>query len=214
MIPYMNIATTNLHSDVNDNLNILTWTSIPKNISKRRMHESILQYLAREGLDEQTMNMARERIKDVGALWTVFKPSDSNNLRKYINSHFANLPIVYYDPIHDGTCYLDATARADLVRRGIQPIMFLQMRNEAVFIPAGAAHQCCVTATLEFFSPEGINRSLKISNELQKLSFEHINRGDQLQIRNIIYYSSLEAIKALEKAGSPPPDGINANEDT
>ncbi|KRY14145.1 Lysine-specific demethylase 3A [Trichinella patagoniensis] len=218
MFPCMNIATTNLHSDINDSLNILTWTSIPKSMSKRRMHDSILHQLAQEGLDEQTMNMARERIKDVGALWTVYKPSDSEKIRRYINS-FSNLPIVYYDPIHDGTCYLDATARADLVKRGVQPIMFLQMRNEAVFIPAGAAHQvlnlqCCVTATLEFISPEGINRSLKISEELQTLSFEHINRGDQLQIRNIIYYSSLEAINALEKAGSPPPDGINANEDT
>ncbi|KRX22323.1 Lysine-specific demethylase 3A [Trichinella nelsoni] len=220
MFPHMNIATTNLHSDINDSVNILTWTSIPKNMSKRRMHDSILQQLAQEGLDEQTMNMARERIKDVGALWTVFKPSDTKKLRRYIiNLQFPNRPVLYYDPLHDGTCYLDATARADLVRRGIQPIMFLQMRNEAVFIPAGAAHQilnlqCCVTATMEFISPEGINRSLKISSELQTLSFEHINRGNQLQIQNIIYYSSLEAIKALEKAGSSPPDGINANEDT
>ncbi|KRX39464.1 Lysine-specific demethylase 3A [Trichinella murrelli] len=218
MFPCMDIATTNLHSDINDSLNILTWTSIPKSMSKRRMHDSILHHLAQEGLDEQTMNMARERIKDVGALWTVYKPSDSEKIRRYINS-FSKLPVVYYDPIHDGTCYLNATARADLVKRGVQPIMFLQMRNEAVFIPAGAAHQvlnlqCCVTATLEFISPEGINRSLNMLSELQTLTFEHINRGDQLQIRNIIYYSSLEAIKALEKADCPPPDGINANEDT
>ncbi|KRX60220.1 Lysine-specific demethylase 3A, partial [Trichinella sp. T9] len=218
MFPCMDIATTNLHSDINDSLNILTWTSIPKSMSKRRMHDSILHHLAQEGLDEQTMNMARERIKDVGALWTVYKPSDSEKIRRYINS-FSKLPVVYYDPIHDGTCYLNATARADLVKRGVQPIMFLQMRNEAVFIPAGAAHQvlnlqCCVTATLEFISPEGINRSLNMLSELQTLTFEHINRGDQLQIRNIIYYSSLEAIKALENAGCPPPDGINANEDT
>ncbi|KRX85202.1 Lysine-specific demethylase 3A [Trichinella sp. T6] len=207
MFPCMDIATTKLHSDINDSLNILTWTSIPKNMSKQRMHDSILHHLAQEGLDEQTMNMARERIKDVGALWTVYKPSDSEKIRRYINS-FSKHPLVYYDPIHDGTCYLNATARADLVKRGVQPIMFLQMRNEAVFIPAGAAHQvlnlqCCVTATLEFISPEGINRSLKMLSELQTLTFEHINRGDQLQIRNIIYYSSLEAIKALEKAGSP-----------
>ncbi|KRY48017.1 Lysine-specific demethylase 3A [Trichinella britovi] len=218
MFPCMDIATTNLHSDINDSLNILTWTSIPKSMSKRRMHDSILHHLAQEGLDEQTMNMARERIKDVGALWTVYKPSDSEKIRRYINS-FSKLPVVYYDPIHDGTCYLNATARADLVKRGVQPIMFLQMRNDAVFIPAGAAHQvlnlqCCVTATLEFISPEGINRSLNMLSELQTLTFEHINRGDQLQIRNIIYYSSLEAIEALEKAGCPPPDGINANEDT
>ncbi|OUC47121.1 hypothetical protein D917_07166 [Trichinella nativa] len=186
MFPCMDIATTKLHSDINDSLNILTWASIPKNMSKQRMHDSILHHLAQEGLDEQTMNMARERIKDVGALWTVYKPSDIMIIFLIPLLQFSKHPLVYYDPIHDGTCYLNATARADLVKRGVQPIMFLQMRNEAVFIPAGAAHQvlnlqCCVTATLEFISPEGINRSLKISNELQTLTFEHINRGDQLQ---------------------------------
>ncbi|KRZ15396.1 Lysine-specific demethylase 3A [Trichinella zimbabwensis] len=209
MFPKMDVATTNLHSDITDALNILTWTSIPKNVSKQRMHDDILRVLAKEGLDEKMMNMARERINDVGALWTIFKPDDSDKLRQYIIQHFDEPNEPGSDPIHDNTHYLNANVRADLAKHGIQPITFLQMRNDAVYIPAGAAHQvlnlkCCIKAALDFVSPEGIDGSLRVANELRKLSVYDINHGDKLQIHNIIYYSTLEAIEALEKVNSSP----------
>ncbi|KRY89399.1 Lysine-specific demethylase 3A-B [Trichinella pseudospiralis] len=207
MFPNMNAATTNLHSEVTDVLNILTWTSIPKNMSKQRMHDDILRVLAKEGLDAQMMNMARKRINDVGALWTIFKPGDSDKLRQYMIQYFGEADEPGGDPIHDISHYLNAKVRADLVKNGIQPITFLQMRNDALYIPAGAPHQvlnlkCCIQVTLDFVSPEGVNRSLKMLNELRKLAFRNTELGDKIQLHNIVYYSTLEAIETLEKANS------------
>jgi len=54
-----------------------------------------------------------------------------------------------HDPIHDQSWYLDERLRERLLREhGVRGYTILQCLGDAVFIPAGAAHQVCLTTVL------------------------------------------------------------------
>jgi hypothetical protein len=77
-----------------------------------------------------------------GALWHIFTPETASRLREFMRQH----PEIAYsgigDPIHDQTTYLTPPLIQALDREyGIRPYTFMQHPGEAVYIPAGCAHQ-------------------------------------------------------------------------
>lgn len=73
------------------------------------------------------------------AAWDLFRSEDSEKLRLFMRSRYA---IQGEDPIHSQQVYLDDDARLQLWRdHGVKSYRVYQSPGQAIFIPAGCAHQ-------------------------------------------------------------------------
>lgn len=81
------------------------------------------------------------------AAWDLFRASDADRLRFFLRRKFKGS--YQHDPIHSQQFYLDSALRKELFDTyGIKSHRIYQRPGEAVFIPAGCAHQvslihCC-----------------------------------------------------------------------
>jgi JmjC domain, hydroxylase len=81
-----------------------------------------------------------------GARWHIFSPDDTMQLRKVLPAHDD-----HEDPVLAQNTYLSPSALHELeLQHGIKAATFIQHEGDAVFIPAGCAHQVsrsliCVT---------------------------------------------------------------------
>lgn len=74
------------------------------------------------------------------AAWDLFKAEDTPKLRKFLRKKFKGL--YQHDPIHSQQFYLDSSLRRELYQEyGVKSHRIYQKPGEAVFIPAGCAHQ-------------------------------------------------------------------------
>lgn len=77
------------------------------------------------------------------AAWDLFRAEDSDRLRSFLRKRFGGGPV--QDPIHAQQHYLDEVLRKELYDDwGVKSYRVYQRPGEAVFIPAGCAHQVCV----------------------------------------------------------------------
>lgn len=75
-----------------------------------------------------------------GADWIIFDPEDTPRLRQYLRRRLGLLE-TDYDPIHAQQTFVDTEMLKELQEEGVYSYRFRQLQNQAVFIPAGAAHQ-------------------------------------------------------------------------
>ena len=73
------------------------------------------------------------------AEWHIFEPQDLDRLRAYLRSKGVSSDDV--DPVHAQQTYLTEAMLAELRVLGVRPYIIKQCLGDAVFIPAGAAHQ-------------------------------------------------------------------------
>jgi hypothetical protein len=74
------------------------------------------------------------------AVWDLYRAEDADKIRKFLRDRFSIG--AQHDPIHSQAYYLDANLRAELLKRtGVKSHRVYQKPGEAVFIPAGCAHQ-------------------------------------------------------------------------
>lgn len=74
------------------------------------------------------------------AAWDLFRACDADKLRTFLRRKFKGS--YQHDPIHSQQIYLDSTLRKELFDMyGIKSHRVYQKPGEAVFIPAGCAHQ-------------------------------------------------------------------------
>jgi lysine-specific demethylase 3 len=77
-----------------------------------------------------------------GARWDLFRAEDAPAIRKFLSDRFHLASGL--DPIHSQQFYLDKQLRAELyAKTGVRSHQVIQRQGEAVFIPAGCAHQVC-----------------------------------------------------------------------
>jgi lysine-specific demethylase 3 len=55
----------------------------------------------------------------------------------------------------------------------------------------------CIKIAEDFVSPENLDRCLITTNEFRTLSKTHTNHADILQAKNILYYSTRDALNSL-----------------
>ena len=76
------------------------------------------------------------------ATWQIFSPDDTPYIRKYLRERHPNLKAMAGDPIHNQSIYLTPDMLDDLATEyHVCPYVVRQRVGEAVFIPAGSAHQ-------------------------------------------------------------------------
>lgn len=76
------------------------------------------------------------------AAWDLFRADDSEKLRKFLRKRVPNGGQPNNDPIHGQQVYLDKEMRRELFQEyGVKSHRIYQRPGQAVFIPAGCAHQ-------------------------------------------------------------------------
>ena len=74
-----------------------------------------------------------------GARWLIFRPEDSSDLCGYLKMKLQLADNVH--PIHSQKCFVTDDMLPELASCGIRPYIIQQRVGDAIFIPAGAAHQ-------------------------------------------------------------------------
>ncbi|KAG6818878.1 hypothetical protein H0H93_000704 [Arthromyces matolae] len=120
------------------------------------------------------------------------------------------------DPIHGQQFYLDEDMRELLYRtKGVMSYRFYQRPGEAVFIPAGCAHQVanladCIKVAVDFVSPENVERCEKLTKEFREQNHRKMWKEDVLQLRNMMWFAWLSCRQqedALKKGESEGESG-------
>lgn len=134
------------------------------------------------------------------AAWDLFRASDSPKLRQFLRRKF-KATNYQHDPIHSQQFYLDSQLRKELFDTfGVKSHRVYQKPGEAVFIPAGCAHQVCnladcVKVAIDFVSPENIARCEQLTKEFREQNQSMAWKEDVLQLRTMMWYAWLSCCR-------------------
>jgi len=210
-------GTTNLHLDMSDAINVMIYVSGANSFhnGSEEMRDIYDKTVDECAIDlEMKQELISKRFAP-GALWHIFKPSDSQKIRDFLNKVADERkisPEKRSDPIHDQTWYLDQPLLDRLKREfDVKPYAILQCMGDAIIIPAGAPHQVknvqnCIKVANDFVSPENIRFCLQLTNEFRNLPDTHLQQEDKLQIKNILYHSVKESLQCIKLFESGRPD--------
>jgi len=129
------------------------------------------------------------------AAWDLFRAEDSDKIREFLRQRFKGQ--FTNDPIHGQTIYLDEDLRRALWEQyGVMSWRFYQRPGDAVFIPAGCAHQVCnmsdcIKVAIDFVSPENIERCEKLTREFREQNQSKAWKEDVLQLRTMMWFAWL-----------------------
>lgn len=220
-------GTTNLHLDISDAVNVMIYVGGANSYKEgseefREIYEKTIDECC---CDDEMKQQIRDNKLIPGALWHIFKPSDAQKMRSFLNkvAEERNIsPDKQADPIHDQTWYLDQVLLNRLFKEyGVKSYPILQCMGDAILIPAGAPHQVknlqnCIKVANDFVSPENVRYCLQLTDEFRNLPETHINQEDKLQIKNILYHSikeSIQYIQMFESGKMDPEDESATNTD-
>ncbi|EIW54906.1 uncharacterized protein TRAVEDRAFT_130980, partial [Trametes versicolor FP-101664 SS1] len=122
-----------------------------------------------------------------GALWHIFLADDLDKLRGYLRSSLGDTSTE--DPIHAQSTYVTQPMLDELKMLGVSPFVVHQRLGDAVFIPAGCAHQvsntaACIKIACDFLCSEGVARSAQVSAELRQEGHDDI-----LQLETMLWHA-------------------------
>ncbi|KAF7330825.1 Clavaminate synthase-like protein [Mycena venus] len=138
--------------------------------------------------------------KEGCAAWDLFRAQDSEKIRQFMRAKYTAL-IHGLDPIHVQQVYLDDEARRQLWEEyGVKSYRVYQKAGEAVFIPAGCAHQVrnlsdCIKVAIDFVSPENIERCEKLTKEFREVNQTKAWKEDVLQLRTMMWFAWLSCCR-------------------
>ncbi|XP_045138451.1 lysine-specific demethylase 3A-A-like [Portunus trituberculatus] len=201
-----NRASTNLHLDISDAVNVMCYVGVPKDADYQEHVKEVFKAIDEAGCDILTRRRVREKEEVPGALWHIYHARDSDKIRDLLNKvaiERGDKLEPHHDPIHDQAWYLDGPLRERLYKEyGVEGYAIIQCLGDAVFIPAGAPHQVrnlhnCVKVAEDFVSPENVSYCFHLTQEFRHLSDTHTNHEDKLQIKNIIYHAMKDSMACL-----------------
>ncbi|KAI9505889.1 hypothetical protein BX070DRAFT_179724, partial [Coemansia spiralis] len=181
------VGTTNLHCDMADAVNIMAYATAS----------------AAASLPSSAT---------AAAVWDIYPPEAVVNLRKYIHkkegrtdNYFESVNPMsdsmnrFGDPIHNQSTFLTRSQRQEIYNiygnSGAGSCYRVsQNPGDAVFIPAGCAHQVCnyasaVKIAMDFVSPERVQYSSQLTQEFRQLYASHPRKSDLLQLSNILWWT-------------------------
>ncbi|CAE6511592.1 unnamed protein product [Rhizoctonia solani] len=129
------------------------------------------------------------------AAWDIFRARDSDKIRSYLRRHFQDRATEFRDPIHSQLFYLDSHHRKKLYdEEQVFSWRIYQRPGDAVFIPAGCAHQVCnladcIKIAIDFVSIENIDRCEKLTTEFRNENDTFTWKEDVLQLRTMMMYA-------------------------
>ncbi|KAI0637942.1 Clavaminate synthase-like protein [Trametes polyzona] len=133
------------------------------------------------------------------AAWDIFRAEDTSKLRKFLRKKFKGQ--YQHDPIHSQQFYLDSSLRQELYKDyNVFSHRIYQRPGEAVFIPAGCAHQVCnladcIKVACDFVSPENIERCENLTREFREQNQSMAWKEDVLQLRTMMWFAWLSCTR-------------------
>ncbi|WVN88947.1 uncharacterized protein L203_104162 [Cryptococcus depauperatus CBS 7841] len=130
------------------------------------------------------------------AVWDLYRVEDADKIRDFLINKFGKTHS-FIDPIHSQTFYLDSQLRRELWdKMGVAGWRIYQYPGQAIFIPAGCAHQVCnlsdcIKIALDFVSPHNVSRCQKLSRDFRKENYLKAWKEDVLQLYNVLWYAWL-----------------------
>ncbi|KAI0347428.1 hypothetical protein BDW22DRAFT_1351863 [Trametopsis cervina] len=140
------------------------------------------------------------------AAWDLFKADDTAKIRKFLRKKFKGQ--YQHDPIHSQQFYLDTQLRQELYDDfGVISYRVYQRPGDAVFIPAGCAHQVCnladcIKVACDFVSPENIERCETLTKEFREQNQSMAWKEDVLQLRNMMWFAWLSCTRQEKEMNS------------
>ncbi|KAH7930065.1 Clavaminate synthase-like protein [Leucogyrophana mollusca] len=141
------------------------------------------------------------------AAWDLFRASDADKIRQFLKRKYKGS--YQHDPIHSQQFYLDKQLRKELFDMyGVKSHRVYQKPGEAVFIPAGCAHQVCnladcVKVASDFVSPENIARCEKLTREFREQNQSMAWKEDVLQLRTMMWFAWLNCCRQEKDMNEP-----------
>ncbi|OCF44720.1 hypothetical protein I317_01409 [Kwoniella heveanensis CBS 569] len=138
------------------------------------------------------------------AVWDLFRAEDADLIREFLRDKFEKTHS-FTDPIHSQLFYLDASLRKELFEsKGVKGWRVYQYPGQAVFIPAGCAHQVCnladcIKIALDFVSPHNVRRCQKLTQDFRTENFVKAWKDDVLQLYNVLWYAWLSCQETRER---------------
>ncbi|GAA5965164.1 hypothetical protein JCM21900_004625 [Sporobolomyces salmonicolor] len=143
------------------------------------------------------------------AIWDLFRAEDSEKIRDFLYELIAErrgyrdaaeARSKHDDPIHTQIFFLDRALRKRLWEaKGVKSWRVHQRPGQAVFIPAGCAHQVCnfadcIKVASDFVSIENIGRCWTVTDEFRQQTKERqLWRSDVLQLKSQLLWAWLSA---------------------
>jgi hypothetical protein len=156
-------GTTNIHFDMTDAVNIMVHATGGPEEAEAQKH------------------LKEDGYPDCGAIWDIFPPESSDNIRKYLKAQNKQVD----DPLNRPLFYLTENDLAELGKPengAVRSFRIYQNPGDAVFIPAGCPHQVrnrrsCVKVAVDFFSAENAKGCTDLLEDFRKLAHATIRRG-------------------------------------
>jgi len=129
------------------------------------------------------------------AAWDLFRAEDSDKLRTFLKKRIQGIGV--QDPIHSQQIYLDEVLRKELYdTTGVKSYRVYQRPGEAIFIPAGCAHQVanladCIKVAIDFVSPENVARCEQLTQEFREQNQGLKWKEDVLQLKTMMWFAWL-----------------------
>ncbi|VDC04075.1 unnamed protein product [Peniophora sp. CBMAI 1063] len=138
-----------------------------------------------------------------GAVWDLFRAEDADIVRRFL-ARRAGEKGADKDPLLAGAIYLDHELRHALwTEHGVTSHRTVQRAGEAVFIPAGVAHQVanvsdCIKVAVDFVSPEGIGRCEELMRACRAQNQGPAWHEDGLRLREMMWYAWVNCARMEE----------------
>ncbi|KAJ2538513.1 hypothetical protein GGF49_005861 [Coemansia sp. RSA 1853] len=190
------VGTTNLHCDMADAVNIMTYAA-PQYLRAHGIEVPGLWTREDDGSDMAAVDSQVDKSPTGAAVWDIYTPEAVANLREYIREtkYSGNTT---GDPIHDQGTFLTYPMRKEIYERygsaGGSCYRIYQNPGDAVFVPAGCAHQVCnyasaVKIAMDFVSPERVEHCRRLTSEFRELKSTHPRNYDLLQLNSILWWT-------------------------
>ncbi|KAJ1798229.1 hypothetical protein LPJ59_002631 [Coemansia sp. RSA 2399] len=128
------------------------------------------------------------------AVWDIYPSESAGAIREFIGKPSKGGG----DAIHNQTTYLTFPDRQRLHKQyGVSGYRIYQNPGDAVFVPAGCAHQVCnyanaVKVAMDFVSPERISHCHRLAGEFRALPSAHPRKADLLQLNSLLWWALAE----------------------
>ncbi|KAG6816878.1 hypothetical protein H0H87_002199, partial [Tephrocybe sp. NHM501043] len=192
-------GSTRLHMDMADAVNIMTYAAPASDGSQGCAAWDLFRAEDSDALRRFLAEHARTHtraLKDGKGN----KDQTTANAKGPAASAASAAPLVDWtanDPIHGQQFYLDEEMRTRLFEStGVKSYRFYQRPGEAVFIPAGCAHQVanmadCIKVAVDFVSPENVERCERLTKEFREQNQCKMWKEDVLQLRTMMWFAWL-----------------------
>ncbi|KAJ2582035.1 nuclear pore complex subunit, partial [Coemansia sp. RSA 1836] len=197
------VGTTNLHCDMADAVNIMAYA--PAEFLRERNIEVPGIWTRSDGSPHMSAaSKSTTAAPAAAAVWDIYPPEALGNLREFIGQ-VHDIPFgaeckgpvaaKYGDPIHNQETYLSLPLRQKFFDEyGHKCYRIYQIPGDAVFVPAGCAHQVCnyasaVKVAMDFVSPERVEYSRRLTEDFRQLDGKHPRSRDLLQLGNILWWT-------------------------